>query len=310
MTPAGGPVGSDKPLGEGNVPLSIRPLHPALGAEIEGLRLREGLDAAQAAAIRATLGRYGVVLLRDQQLSDDELEVFAADMGDPYRMQPGHSAVFRLSNIDTGGNILPENDRARRMNEANQYWHTDSTYLKQRAAISMLHSRIVPATGGDTEFCDTRRAYDDLDAGLRDRIEHLLVRHSLIHSRALTGFDDWTSEQIAALPPIERPLVHVHEETGRKAICLASHICEVVGYAPGEGEELIRMLIERATRPELVYTHRWRAGDLLLWDNRCTMHRARPFAAFSERRDMRSVRTLDLSDSHAVARPIGAAAAL
>jgi alpha-ketoglutarate-dependent 2,4-dichlorophenoxyacetate dioxygenase len=183
-----------------------------------------------------------------------------------------------------------------RLNDANELWHTDSTYLRPRASISMLHARIIPTVGGNTEFCDTRCAFEDIDPVRRADFASLIASHSLIHSRSLTGFSDWTPEERLRLQPIDRPLTHLHQESGRMALCLAAHIAQIRPLAKEDADRLLQSLIDAATVPDAIYTHRWRVGDLLLWDNRCTMHRGRPFDQLRHGRDMRSVRLDDEAD--------------
>jgi alpha-ketoglutarate-dependent 2,4-dichlorophenoxyacetate dioxygenase len=242
---------------------------------------------------------FGVIVIPRQDLSDDQLYDFARSIGKVTGVNAvtnGIAGVFRLTNLDNQGNILPPTDKMTRLNDANELWHTDSTYLRPRARISLLHARIVPPMGGNTEFCDTRCALEDMDPARSSELAGLIASHSLIHSRALTGFTDWTPEERLRLQPIDRPLIHRHPESGRMAVCLAAHIAQIKPLAEEEAQRLLRSLIDAATVPASVYTHHWRVGDLLLWDNRCTMHRARPYDQLQYGRDMRSVRLDDEAD--------------
>jgi alpha-ketoglutarate-dependent 2,4-dichlorophenoxyacetate dioxygenase len=278
---------------------SVRRLHPRFGAELRGPRLGAALDPALSSAVRAAVYRYGVVVIPGQDLANDELGAFAATLGKVMERnavtgQP--ATVFRLSNLDAHGNILPATDRALRLTDGNELWHTDSTYVRPRSTISLLHARVIPPQGGNTEFCDTRCAYEDLPAALQSELAGLTACHSLIFSRALTGFTTWTDEERVRFAPIERPLVHRHAESGRMALCLASHIGAIKPLGAEQWRPLLQSLMRAATAPDAVYAHHWQVGDLLLWDNRCTMHRLRPYDQLHHRRDMRSTRLDDETD--------------
>jgi alpha-ketoglutarate-dependent 2,4-dichlorophenoxyacetate dioxygenase len=168
--------------------------------------------------------------------------------------------------------------------------------MRPRVTLSMLFGLMIPPEGGNTEFCDTRLAYEALTPEQQARLALLTATHSTLHSRKLTGFTDWSEEALAMLGAVERPLIGYHEETGRKTLALASHIAALSGYSEEDSAPVLRDLTERATVPENCYAHRWREGDFLLWDNRAVMHRARPFDMTRHGRDMRSVRLVDTAD--------------
>lgn len=275
---------------------NIRPLHARFGAELSGHRIDAALAEPLSHAVRDAVYRYGVVVIPGQDLSDDGLFGFAQSLGKVMERNAvtGMPAqVFRLSNCDPAGNIVPPDDRAQRIADGNELWHTDSTYVRPRATISLLHARQIPPTGGNTEFCDTRCAYEDLDSGMQSRVAGLSGCHSLMYSRALTGFTEWTEEERQRFEPVVRPLAHRHHESGRMALCLASHIGELRPLPRDQSQSLLQTLMSAATKPGNVYSHRWHVGDLLLWDNRCTMHRVRPYDRAQYRRDMRSIRLDD-----------------
>jgi alpha-ketoglutarate-dependent 2,4-dichlorophenoxyacetate dioxygenase len=182
------------------------------------------------------------------------------------------------------------------VNLGNRLWHTDSSFKQARGALSMLYAHAVPPDGGETEFGDCRAAYDRLPRPMQQQIERLEAEHSLMHSRAVLGFTDFSPEERAALPPAVHPLVSVNPRTGRKSVYVASHASHIVGMQVAEGRLLIADLIEAATRPDLVYRHAWRVGDLVVWDNRCTMHRGMAFDE-SYPRDLRRVTTSDVGAS-------------
>jgi alpha-ketoglutarate-dependent 2,4-dichlorophenoxyacetate dioxygenase len=283
----------------GTVSWSIRKLHPGFGAELSGHEITPLLGQGLRDEVLHAVHRFGVVVIPQQDLPDTMLHDFAASIGkvhEPRALAYGSSGVSRLTNLGEDGNILPPKAKTVRVNDANELWHTDSTYLRPRAAISVLHARVIPPAGGNAEFCDTRCAYENLDAVLRAELSGLVASHSLIHSRALTGFSDWTDEERLGLVPVDRPLVHRHEESGRMALCLAAHIAGIKPLTEDRAELLLQLLTEAATAPDCVYAHHWHVGDLLLWDNRCTMHRARPYEQMRYGRDMRTIRLDDEAD--------------
>jgi alpha-ketoglutarate-dependent 2,4-dichlorophenoxyacetate dioxygenase len=283
--------------------LRTHKLHPHFGAEVQGVVLNDMSDPETLEVIRDAVFHYGVVLLRGQNLTDEEFYRFAGGLGpvtdlNAYgSMMDASAKVTVLSNIDAQGNILPEDDKLLRMNVGNELWHTDSTFVRPRATISMLYGRVVPPVGGETEFCDTRCAYEALADHDRIGLEGLTAFHSLLHSRSLTGFFDFSEEDRKVFAGVSRPLVEHHAASGRTALVLASHIARIEGMADdGAAAALVGRLMALATRPEYVYSHKWRAGDLLLWDNRCTMHRATPFESTRYVRDMRILRLTDELD--------------
>ncbi|MDB5453278.1 MAG: tfdA-like [Caulobacteraceae bacterium] len=278
--------------------LDIVRLHPLFGAEIRGVSIGRDLPPAERRAIHEAVTTYGVAVIRGQALSDEDLGEFAMSLGQTWRREgltQTDRGVFRLSNMAADGGLLPVDDRSIRANLANELWHTDGTFAQPGASVSLLHSRVIPPEGGDTEFCDTRVAYEALDEAMRQRIASLVGRHSFAHSRAQTGYTEFTAERRAASVP--HRLVRPHAASGRTALCLASHICEIEGLTPDATADLLDALNATATAPERVHVHSWRVGDLVMWDNRCTMHRVRPYAMTVHPRDMRSVRLVDTAAS-------------
>lgn len=275
-----------------------RPLAEGFALELTGHAIGAELPGAERRAIHDAVTRHGVVVLPGQSLSDDALYDFANSLGPTIKMPsaldgvPG--AVTRLSNLDAAGRLLPPsaNPTAR----ANMLWHLDLTFQRPRATLSMLFGVTVPPSGGETEFCDLRRAWKSLPPEEQNELEGLTASHSYIHSRTRAGFTDWTPEHLSRFRPVERPLVRAHEETGRKAILLASHIEQLSGHDRDESAARLASLVERATVAENCYSHRWREGDLVIWDNRCVMHRAMPFESDRFARDMRTVRLIDTED--------------
>jgi alpha-ketoglutarate-dependent 2,4-dichlorophenoxyacetate dioxygenase len=197
-----------------------------------------------------------------------------------------HPELFDVSNLDEEGNILAEDDRRRAFRLANEMWHTDSSFVPGGARYSLLHAIVVPSRGADTEFADMRVAYDSLPFKTKQLIEKLVVEHSTYYSRSLIGYK-FTPEELTRRTATPQYLVQTHPSSGRKSLYLAAHASHVIGWPEEEGRALLRELTAHATQPQLVYTHQWRAGDLVIWDNRCTMHRATPFPDTNERRDLR-----------------------
>jgi alpha-ketoglutarate-dependent 2,4-dichlorophenoxyacetate dioxygenase len=192
-----------------------------------------------------------------------------------------------ISNLDENSLVLSAGDRRRMFALGNQLWHTDSSFKRTPAKYSLLHAHSVTPEGGETQLADMRAAYDALPAQMKSRLEGLMVEHSIFHSRAKLGFTDFSADERSALPPVHHPLVRMHPGSERKALYLASHASHVVGWPIPDGRMLINDLMEHATQPVFVYTHTWRPGDLVMWDNRCTMHRGRPYDEAAHRRDLR-----------------------
>jgi alpha-ketoglutarate-dependent 2,4-dichlorophenoxyacetate dioxygenase len=268
--------------------------------EIGGVPLGD-IDPAQ---FRRTMDRYAVCVVRNPTPpSDAEHVEFSRKLGPLLQMRMlqmvGRSKsrfsfpeIIDVGNIDAEGRLLPEDDRRRAYNKGNLLWHTDVSYDARRGVYSLLSCHSVPPDGADTELADMRAAYEALAPAMKERIEPLVVEHSVWHSRALGGLTA-TEEEQASRPPARHRLVHRHPGSGRKVLYLASHASHVVGWPVEEGRRLIRELIELATRPQFVYRHRWRVGDVLVWDNLQTMHRGTPFDDTKYPRDMRRTTVIE-----------------
>ncbi|MEQ9640146.1 MAG: TauD/TfdA family dioxygenase [Alphaproteobacteria bacterium] len=275
----------------------IRQLGPCFFGEVSGIDLRQPLDAAQVAAIEAGMDRYAVLAFRGQQIDDAQQLAFTQNFGALEDTDGGHvvrGADRRLpwqfadiSNLDQQGAVLAADDRRRMFNLGNQLWHSDSSFRPVPAKYSLLHARVVPGTGGDTQFADMRAAYDALDDEIRDEIEDLVCRHSLIFSRGKLGFDELSPEEQELFRPVRQRLVRTHPVSGRKSLYLSAHIGEIEGWPVPEARCFLAELNERATQPSFTHTHKWRAGDLVMWDNRQVMHRARWYRDRGEVRDLR-----------------------
>jgi alpha-ketoglutarate-dependent 2,4-dichlorophenoxyacetate dioxygenase len=285
------------------VNLVVKPLHPLFAAEITGIDLRVPATPALVAAIDDAMNRYAVVAVRDQQLDDDQQMVFAKAMGpleptpavvDQHLHRLKHREMVDISNLDMDGGVIAADDRRRMFNFGNLLWHSDSSFKATPAKYSMLHARVIPPAGGETEFADMRAAYDALSDEQKALIESLVCDHSLIYSRALLGFEEFTPEEKKQFAPVPQRLVRKHAGSGRRSIYLSAHIGGIHGWPRPEAMVLIRELTEHATQRQFVYRHEWKINDLVIWDNRCTMHRARPF---DDRRYKRDMRRMTLEDS-------------
>jgi alpha-ketoglutarate-dependent 2,4-dichlorophenoxyacetate dioxygenase len=268
------------------MPLSLRPLHERFVAEVTGLDMRVPPDAATRAAIIAAADRYAVLVFPDQHITDEQHVAFSRPFGrlettiKAYR--PGFKGrldphVADISNLDENAALLSPKDRRRMSSLGNRLWHTDYTFKPMPGLYSLLHAHVIPDEGGETEFADMRAAHDALPERMKRRLEGLVAEHSLLYSRGTIGFTDFSPEEQARLGSAPQPLVRVHPGSKRKTLYLASHAMMIHGMEIPEGRILLKDLMDHATRPEFVYTHRWTAGDLVLWDNRCTMHRAREY---------------------------------
>jgi alpha-ketoglutarate-dependent 2,4-dichlorophenoxyacetate dioxygenase len=285
------------------MPFDIRPLHPLFAAEVSGVDLRQPANAALVAEIDAAMDRYAVVVLRDQRIDDAQQLAFGRALGpleptpavvDAHLHRLEHKEMVDISNLDLDGSVMAADDRRRLFNLGNRLWHSDSSFKLTPAKYSMLHARVIPPEGGETEFADMRAAWDALPDATKRLIEPMVCDHSLLYSRALLGFDAFTEEERRAFAPVPQRLVRRHPGSGRRSLYLSSHIGAIHGMPRPEAMALIRDLTEHATQREFVYRHTWRLHDLVIWDNRCTMHRAR---AFDDRRFKRDMRRVTLEDS-------------
>lgn len=285
----------------------ITPIRPRFVVEVSGIDISVALDAPTVGALRGAMDEHGVLVFHGQTLTDAQQIDFVRHFGEPERyalsyrndaqLRLGNPEMVDVSNLDaTTGKPQTGAARHRMVNLGNRLWHTDSSFRLPAGGLSMLYAHAVPphsALGnGETEFADTRAAYDALPAARRDPLETMEAMHSLMHSRAMLGFSDFTPEERAALPPVRQPLVRTHPRTGRKALYVASHASHIIGMEVPEGRLLLAELTEHITRRAFVYRHEWRVGDLVIWDNRATLHRGMPF---DERhaRDLRRVTTKD-----------------
>ncbi len=276
--------------------LTIRQIHPVFVGEVSGVDLRRPLSRDEVAAIEAGMDRYAVLVFHDQDITDEQQVAFSRNFGEIENSAGGNVTrpeqkrlgplMNDVSNLAEDHKPLARDDRRRLFNLGNRLWHSDSSFRAVPAKYSLLSGRIVVDKGGNTEFADMRAAYDSLDDATKAEVEGLVCEHSLIYSRGLLGFTELSDEERAMFRPVRQSLVRTHPVTGRKSLFLSSHAGTIVGWPVPEARAFLRDLTEHATRPENVYVHRWRRFDLVMWDNRQTMHRVRRFDE-TQVRDMR-----------------------
>jgi alpha-ketoglutarate-dependent 2,4-dichlorophenoxyacetate dioxygenase len=285
--------------------IEIRQLHPLFVGEISGMELSP-LEEADVQALWEATDRYAVLVFHDQRLSDEQLREFAGKFG---KLEIGRSAaeggkrrlalpeIGDISNLDEEGRLRARTDRRRLDSLGNRIWHTDASYMPVPVVLGMLHAVAVPPAnalgGGETEFADMRAAYDALPEAMKEAIDGLVAAHDVFWSRGQIGFTEFLPGEREKYPPSPQRLVRFHPGSRRKTVYLSAHASHIVGWPVPEGRILLYDLNLHATRPEFVYSHEWRIGDLVIWDNRCTMHRGRPHDD-SYPRDLRRATTLDV----------------
>ncbi len=267
--------------------LTITRIGRCFAGEVRGVNLAQPVPTADIDAIHAGMDRFAVLVFRGQSINDDQQLAFSRALG-PIEQAIGTSlrapqdmrlpSTFAdISNLDKNDRPFASDDRRRLFAIGNRLWHSDSSFKPVPAKYSILHALSVPSSGGNTEFAHMPSAYDALDTETRDEIDDLICQHSQMYSREQIGFTNFTDEERARFAPVRQRLVRVHSSTGRKSLFLSSHAGFTDGMPVAEARLLLRDLIEHATQPAFVHVHKWRVGDLVMWDNRQTMHRARPF---------------------------------
>ena len=289
--------------------LTFRRLHPHFAAEVSPVDLRRVHHAETLAAIRGGMDEYAVLVFREQPFTDTEQLDFAQRLDGVLHTKLGISALQKnrlgnealgdISNLDENGEIMKSDNRRRMYGLGNRLWHTDASFQDPAGRYSMLSAKVVPPVDADTEYADMRAAYDALPEEEKARLEGLRVHHSIAYSRQTLGFEFSESEQDALKGAIH-PLVRTIPRSKRRSLYVASHASRIIDWPVPEGRLLLRELIEHATQPRFVYRHQWRVGDLVIWDNRATMHRARAFDDARYRRELRRVTTLDVEQPAAV----------
>ena len=284
------------------MPLSIRPLHSAFAGEVSGIDITAPISRADVEAIEAGMDHHAVLVFRDQDVTDEQQIAFTLNFGElEHYPSPGHirkreehrlgPGMADFSNLDRHGNIMSAEDRVWFFKLGDRLWHSDSSFRPIPAKYSLLSGRIIPSWGANTEFADMRAAYDALDERTKAEVEDLVCEHSLVYSREAIGFTELTPEEVAAFKPVRQRLVRRHPVTGRRSLFLSAHAGAIVGWTIPEARMFLRDLTEHATQREFVYSHAWKPYDLVMWDNRATMHRGRRF----DRHEVRDVRRTTLA---------------
>lgn len=284
--------------------LSIRPANPDrpdFAGEATGIDLRQTLRPEDVAAVEAGMDRFAVLVFRDQHLDDERQMAFSRNFGALEQatgdIQQGQARrlsmeINDISNLDRNNQVLARDDRKRLFSLGNMLWHSDSSFKPTPAKYSLLSARVIPRSGGNTEFADMRAAWDALDSETRTLVQDLVCEHSQIYSRGVLGFTDFTEEERRKWAPVLQRLVRRHPVTGRRSLYLSAHAGAIVGWPVPEARALLRDLTEHATQREFVHAHKWRQFDLVMWDNRVTMHRGRRYDA-REVRDMHRTTVAD-----------------
>jgi alpha-ketoglutarate-dependent 2,4-dichlorophenoxyacetate dioxygenase len=291
---------------QGAVRPVIDPVTPDFVARMTGIDLRQPLGSDQVRQIEAAMDRYAVLVFPDQRLDDAQQLAFGGNFGeiedtptlvDQERRRLQTARINDISNLGADGKILAADDRRRMFNLGNRIWHSDSSFKSTPAQYSMLHARVIPPEGGETQFADMRAAWDALPAKMQAQVRDLVCEHSLIFSRAMLGFEEFTEAERARCAPVPQRLVRRHAGSGRLSLYLSAHAGRIRGWLPPEALMLLRDLTEHATQREFVYTHRWQVNDLVVWDNRCTMHRGLGYDDKTYPRDMRRVTLMDTAST-------------
>jgi alpha-ketoglutarate-dependent 2,4-dichlorophenoxyacetate dioxygenase len=291
--------------------LKFQKLHPRFVAEVSPVDLRPVHDRETLGEIREGMDEYAVLVFRNQPFTDAEQLDFAQRLDGQLHTRTGAATIGKnrlgdealtdISNVDETGEVLALRDRRRMYGLGNRLWHTDASFVDPPGRYSMLSARIVPSVPVETEFADMRAAYHALPLEMKAQLEGLRAHHSIAYSRQTLGFEFSEDEQ-EKLKGAVHPIVGTNPRSGRRALYVASHASRIIDWPVPEGRLLLRDLIEHATQPQFVYRHAWCVRDFVIWDNRATMHRARPFDDANNRREFRRVTTLDIAEPAAVAR--------
>jgi alpha-ketoglutarate-dependent 2,4-dichlorophenoxyacetate dioxygenase len=293
--------------------LEIRPSSPSFAAEIAGIDLARPTDTNAIDAIWSAIDRYAVVIFRDQRFTDAQLRDFAACFGPleigraaarPGKRRLAIPQIGDISNLDEENNVRRLDDRRRLDSLGNRLWHTDASYMPVPVVLGMLHAVALPPPSpfgnGETEFADMRAAYDELPDATKQAIDDLVIEHDIFWSRGQIGFTEFPPGEREQYPPSPQRLVRMHPGSKRKTLYLSAHASHVVDWPVADGRLLLWDLTAHATQRQFVYSHTWQVGDLVIWDNRCTMHRGRPHDE-QQPRDLRRATTLDTASTLEVA---------
>ena len=275
----------------------IRPIQPKFCGEVFDFDLRHPLSAEDIVAVHDGMDKHGVLVFHGQKMTDEEHLAFTKQLG-PVQTNEAANLIKRkerrldldfsdVSNLDKDEKLLARDDRRRMFSLGNRLWHSDASFRAVPAKYSLLYGHIVPPTGGNTEFSDMRQAYNTLDNETKVEIEDLICEHSNLFSRAQIGFDKFTDEELVAFKPVQQRLVRYHPKMDYKTLYMSTPIGGIIGWPRPEAMAFIRDLLEHATQKAFVYSHKWEQGDLVIWDNRQTMHRVRRYDDLKYVRDMR-----------------------
>ena len=283
--------------------VSFKKLHPHVGAEVSPIDLRQCHDRATLEQLRAGMDTHGVLVFRNQPFTDAEQLAFAERFDGTLHVKPGaaalaanrfgNDAVADISNVDNSGNILKADDRKRVYSLGNRLWHTDASFQDPAGRYSTLLARVIPKVNANTEFADMRAAYDALDDAIKQKLEGLKVHHTITRSREVLGFF-FSDEEKAKLKGAIHPITRVNPRTGRKSLYLAAHAARIIDWPVADGLLFVMELMEHATQRPFVFSHEWRDGDFVIWDNLATMHRATAFDDARHHRELRRVTTIDV----------------
>jgi alpha-ketoglutarate-dependent 2,4-dichlorophenoxyacetate dioxygenase len=286
--------------------ITIYPVTPDFAAEIGDVDLSRTIEPSDVDAIKQAFAKYAVLIFPDQHLSQDQHLDFAKHFGplettialyrkdQPLRVRKEFADV---SNLSPDNKVWGKDSRHRMFQLGNRLWHTDSSFKRLPARASLLYARSIPPLGGHTEFADERAAYDALSDEMKRRLGSLVAEHSIFNSRARLGFTEFSDEERQGMPPVSQVVVRTIPESDRKSLYLASHAGRIFGMPDQEGRALIEELVAHATQRQFVYTHRWRVHDLVIWDNRSTMHRGTDFDDLRWKRDMQRATVCDVANS-------------
>ncbi|MEI6768690.1 MAG: TauD/TfdA family dioxygenase [Betaproteobacteria bacterium] len=289
--------------------LQLQALHPLFAAQASGLDLTQALSAQDVKDINAAMNQYAVLVWRDQPMTQAQQIAFSESFGP---LDIGLKRVFKrkerldderlidISNVDLNGELHRRDSPKNLSSFANQLWHSDSSFMSPRAAYSMLHALVIPSEGGNTEFCDLRAAYDALPLDLKEEIQDLSAEHYALHTRLLLGDDAYTDEQKKAIEPAVWPLVSVHPGSKRQVLFVGVHAHKIMGWPIAEARIFLSDLLEHATQRSFVYAHQWQVGDLVMWDNRSTLHRGRRYD-LNQRRELRRTTFNDVPEANLAA---------
>ena len=286
--------------------ITVCPVTPSFAAEVGDVDLSAPLLPSDLADIRDAFATYAVLIFPDQHLSQDQHLDFARYFGPLETTIALHRKDAQLrvrkefadvSNLGPDNEVWGKESRQRMFQLGNRLWHTNSSFKRVPALASLLYARSIPPIGGHTEFADERAAYDALSDEMKRRLDALVAEHSIFNSRAKLGFTNFSDEERQGLPPVPQVLVRTLPESDQKSLYLASHAGRILGMPEEEGRALIDELVTHATQRQFIYTHRWRVHDLVIWDNRCTMHRGTDFDDLRWKRDMQRATVCDMANS-------------